>query len=237
MSEEKENALAPGSGCVPRASQALVERPAVYQAHAESAEADQSTVPLSHYLWLLNRDKWKLLAFVSVVVVATIIVSSRLTPYYEATATIDVDRMMPTGVIGQDAASNRATVNDSEQFLSTQVKLIQSDSVLRPVVQRFKLGPADTGESKVPSARAQDAPVRLKRLSITRPQKTYLLQISYRSPDPILAADVANAVARSYIDHGYAIRFQASSELASFVTKQLDELRAKMEDVGQARPI
>ncbi len=40
---------------------------------------------------------------------------------------------------------------------------------------------------------------------------------------------MANAIARSYIDHSYSIRFQASSDLASFVTKQLDELRAKME--------
>ncbi len=75
----------------------------------------------------------------------------------------------------------------------------------------------------------QEAPVSLGRLAITRPPKTYLLQISYRSPDPELAADVANAVAKSYMDHSYSIRFQASTDLASFVTKQLDELRAKME--------
>ena len=152
-----------------------------------------------------------------------------MTPYYQSTATIDVDRMMPTGVIGQDANSNRVTVNDSDQFLATQVDLIKSDSVLRPVVQQLKLSPSETGKPKVPSARAQDAPVTLSRLSITRPQKTYLLEISYRSPDPELAAQVANAVAKSYMQHTYAIRFEASTDLASFVTKQLDELRAKME--------
>lgn len=79
------------------------------------------------------------------------------------------------------------------------------------------------------STGAQAAPVTLNRLAVTRPLKTYLIQISYRSPDPELAADVANAVARSYRDHMYAIRFQASQELAVFVTRQLDELRAKME--------
>ena len=110
--------------------------------------------------------------------------------------------------------------------------MITSDSVLRPVVQKFKVRIAEAGAKasrSAPSARAADAPVTLSRLAITRPVKTYLLQISYRSPNPALAADVANAVARSYIDHSYSIRFQASSDLASFVTKQLDELRAKME--------
>ena len=226
MSDEKKmlSLTAPST-----AHEAALERPPVFQAHTEGAEAEAAAVPFSHYLWLLNRDKWKLLAFVVVVVASTVIVSSRMTKYYQSTATIDVDRMMPTGVIGQDANSNRAGVNDSEQFLSTQVKLIQSDSVLRPVVKKFRLRTEEAGAGKIPSERTQDAPVTLKRLAIIRPPKTYLLQISYRSPDPELAADVANAIARSYIDHSYSIRFQASSDLASFVTRQLDELRAKME--------
>jgi len=29
--------------------------------------------------------------------------------------------------------------NDSDQFLATQIKLIQSDAVLRPVAQQYKL--------------------------------------------------------------------------------------------------
>ncbi len=97
-------------------SEVAVERPTVYQTHVESSDADAAAVPLSHYLWLLNREKWKLLIFVVSVVAATVIVSSRMTPYYQSTATIDVDRMMPTGVLGQDANANRVSVNDSEQF-------------------------------------------------------------------------------------------------------------------------
>lgn len=227
MPEENKMLSLPAPSAPP--SEFALERPGVYQTFAEPADGDGSSVPLSHYLWLLNREKWKLLAFVAVIVTATIIVSSRMTPYYESTATIDVDRMMPTGVLGQDANSGRA-VNDSEQFLSTQVDLIQSDSVLRPVVEKYRARLSRVAKAQAPaSERAQEAPVRLARLTITRPPKTYLLQIKYRSPDPRLAADVANAVADSYIDHTYEIRFQASSKLASYVTKQLEELRAQME--------
>ena len=68
---------------------------------------------------------------------ATFIVSSRLQPIYESTAAVDVDRQAPSGVVGQD--SNRLSVNDADQFLATQIKLIQSDSVLRPVAQKYKL--------------------------------------------------------------------------------------------------
>src|SRR5665213_586723 len=195
MSDQKRLLSLPAPDSSPN-PESMIERPVVYQAQAqaEAADTEPEAVPLSHYLWLLNREKWKVLAFVFVAVAGTIIVSSRLTPYYQSTATLDIDRMAPTEVIGQQSSSRAG--NDSEQFLSTQVKLIESDSVLRPVVQRFQL--AKVAGGKVPSARSGDAPVSLGRLSVTRPPKTYLIQISYRSPDPVLAADVANAVARSY---------------------------------------
>jgi uncharacterized protein involved in exopolysaccharide biosynthesis len=134
--DEKEiRALAapnPG-GTVP----AIQERYAVYPSYGYEPEAEEKSVPLSHYLWILKRHKWRILSFVLFSVISTILISSRLTPIYESTASIDIDRQAPTGVIGQDAA--RMAPNDSDQFLATQVKIIQSDSVLRPVVLRFKI--------------------------------------------------------------------------------------------------
>src|SRR3979411_1624085 len=85
-------------------------------------EPDAPAVPLSHYLWILKRHRWKILPFVAASVLSTLIVSSRLTPIYEGRTTIDVDRQTPTGLVGQDAT--RITSNDAEQFLATQVRLI-----------------------------------------------------------------------------------------------------------------
>jgi succinoglycan biosynthesis transport protein ExoP len=198
-----------------------VDRVPYYQVPAEEPETQESQTPLSHYLWVVRRRKWPLLIFVVFAVAATIIVSSRMTPYYESTATVDVDRMIPTAVIGQESSTARASsMNDSDFFLSTQVKLIQSDSVLRPVAQKLKL--------KLAKGRP-DAPVKLPRLAVTRPAKTYLLQISYRSPDPQQAADVANAIAESYKTHSYNIRYQAARDLSAFMNKPLEDLQAKME--------
>ncbi len=194
-------------------------------------ESDNTSVPLTHYLWILRRHRWKILSFVCASVVATLIISTRLTPIYEAAATIDVDRQMPTSIIGQEAL--RAPLNDSDQFLATQIKLIQSDSVLRPVAEKFHLVNAEKEGSEVTPQRTvlaeNDAPVLLRKLKVTRPPNTYLLLISYRSPDPRLAADVANAVAHSYVEHTYNIRFRSAASLSSFMERQLEELKAKME--------
>ena len=188
-----------------------------------------ASISLSEYVWIVKRHRWKILTFVIAAVAATLVVSSRITPVFESTATIDIDRRMPAGVLGEEAM--QSGVNDADQFLATQVKLVQSDSVLRPVSERFKL--IESGDASIPDdvkpADAQDAPVTLKKLKVTRPANTYLLLISYRSTDPRLAAGVANAIAQSYIDHTYNIRYRSSASLSAFMEKQLEELRAKME--------
>src|SRR5580704_11467085 len=138
---------------VPTVSAHITIRPSYSQAEQEPEE---SVVPLSHYLWILRRHKWRILSFVLGCVAATVVVSSRLTPIYESTASIDIDRQAPAGVIGQDAAL--MAPNDADQFLATQVKIIQSDSVLRSVAQRFSIQIVDgrSSEPDLPTSRARN---------------------------------------------------------------------------------
>jgi capsular exopolysaccharide synthesis family protein len=195
---------------------------------ASPAESDsEGTLPLAHFLWVIGRHCWSILAFVVACVALTAIVSVRLVPVYEATATIDVDRQIPQGIIGAEA--NRTALNDADQFLATQMELIESDSVLRPVVLRYQLD-SDVSAAYGRSAEARrNAPIVLKKLRITRPANTYLLRVSYRSPDADLAANVANAIAQSYIAQTFELRFRAASSQSVFMEKQIEELRAKME--------
>ncbi|MCZ2146662.1 MAG: polysaccharide biosynthesis tyrosine autokinase [Bryobacterales bacterium] len=198
-------------------------------------EQEDAGVPLSHYLWVFKRHRWRIVAFVMASVLATAVVSSRITPIFESTATVDIDRQSPSAVVGQEAMRS-PTAMDSDQFLATQIKLVQSDSVLRPVAQKFNLLALENTDREETERypNAAQAPVFLKRLKVNRPGNTYLLLISYRSPEPQLAADVANAIAQSYLEHTYNIRYRASASLTSFMEKQLEELRAKMERSGAA---
>ncbi len=198
-------------------------------------EPQAQHVPLAHYLWILRRHAWKIGAGIAATVIATLIVSLRLTPIYESTATIDIDRRMPTGVLGEEATE--IANNDADQFLATQVKLIESDSVLRPVVDKFRLREVEKDaleEAVDNSDTSLQAPVILKRLKISRPPNTYILQISYRSANRQLAADVANAIASSYLAHTYRIRYKATAGLSEFMERQLEELKAQMEKSSQA---
>jgi hypothetical protein len=133
-------------------------------------EAEAPSVPLSHYLWIFRRNWWKILLFVGCPVAATAVISMRLTPVFESTVTIDIDRQMPMGIIGQE--STRSFSNDSDQFLATQGRLIQSDSVLRPVAQQFKLSPdaeAQEGQNQRPPGVDDDTRVTQERANLAGP--------------------------------------------------------------------
>jgi capsular exopolysaccharide synthesis family protein len=200
----------------------------------DGGEPDAAAVPLSHYVWIVKRHRWKIAAFVATVTAATWLVSARITPVYEATATVDIDRQSPQGVIGQEAS--RTALNDSDQFLATQISLMQSDAVLRPVAEKYRLLEHEglIRVNKESATRQEDAPILLRKLRVSRPPNTYLLKVNYRSPDPRIAADVANAIAQSYLEHTYNLRIRSSASLSSFMEKQLDELRAKMEQSSAA---
>ena len=197
---------------------------------AQEPETGQAPLPITHYLWILKRHRWKIIPFVVASALATLIVSARLQPIYEAKTTLDVDRQTPNGVIGQE--SLRTATNDAEQFLATQVRLIGSDSVLRPVAQKYRLLELESGAER--AARSKNAPVTLKNLKVDSPRKTYLITISYRATDPQLAADVSNAIAQSYLEHNFDIRYRSSAVLSAFMEKQLEELKAKVEKSSAA---
>ena len=206
---------------------------------------DRPVLAIWRYLWLLGRHWLGLVSVVATITLSAFYVSSTIAPTYEAAAVVDVDRQAAPAVVGQDSVRS-VTTNDADQFLATQVKLIQSDAVLRPVVDKYRLldyerqpgGWLDALETflskRVADAKIARAPTVLTRLKVTRPPNTFLLMIKYRSTDPELAANVANSIANSYLDHTFNLQIRSARRLTSFMEKQLDELRAKMERSSQA---
>src|SRR5690242_12798858 len=92
---------APGTSSVPA--------PAFYlTAETPEGEPENPSIPVSHYLWILRRHLWKMIAFVLTCVAATFVISSRLTPIYASSSVIDIDRQAPSAVVGQDSTRSMA---------------------------------------------------------------------------------------------------------------------------------
>src|SRR5579884_3835766 len=197
----------------------------------DGEQAEASSLPISHYLWVLRRHSWHLAGFVAAVVLATVLVSLRITPVYEGVTTVYIDRQEARDLVGQTAQVNQnIAAEDEDSFMASQIKLIQSDSVVRPIAEKYRLLDREKQiKRQGDRAKAEAAPIVLKDLKVSRPNTTFILQIAYRSTDPVLAANVANEIAESYITHLYTIRIRSSQNLSKFMEREIEELRARME--------
>jgi Mrp family chromosome partitioning ATPase/uncharacterized protein involved in exopolysaccharide biosynthesis len=152
---------------------------------------------ISHYIWILKRYRWRFVGFMAAMVAAAWIVSAFvMRPVWESTVTL--------------------TIQGADQVV-TQARLIQSDAVLRPVVNQYDLLNA---EEKLTGWETRDpeAPLTLKKLKITNPPFTSLLLVTYQSKDRHRAAGIANAIARSYVLHS----------LADLMSHHLETLKATL---------
>lgn len=191
-----------------------------------AAEPEPLSLQLNHYLRVIWAKRWWILILMIVVGGATLAISKRIRPIYESTAAIQIDRRGPTGVIGQEAT--QAAQGDAEQFIATQVRLIQSASVLRPVAQQFSLVNSDppVNTSSTPDVKGA---VSLPGLKVMQVPGTYIVLISYRSESPTRSAEVANAVAAAFIKQNFTSRLTSNFDVSRYMEKQIDELKAKME--------
>ena len=205
----------------------------------EFVGAHDADVPVSvdHYVWLLRRAWWKIALATTLCTGLAGFVAHRIQPEYESTARVALDPQISNTVMGEQGSAALAG-GETEQFFTTELELIQSDAVLRPVAQSFHLllkeDTSGTGALSSSAASAADAPVVLGGLSVVHPANSFLINISYRSPDPRAAAAIANAITESFTLRSHLMRADSSREESEFIGSQLGELKQKMDDSALA---
>lgn len=71
-------------------------------------------------------------------------------------------------------------------------------------------------------------------LTVRRLAQSYVIEISYQSPSPNLAAAIANAVAEAYIVDSLESKYQASRRAAVWLQDRMKELRAQASSAERA---
>lgn len=193
----------------------------------------EQVVAFSHYIWLVRHNWWKIAIAVTACTLVGAILSVTLTPAYESVARLAVDLNMPTAIVGQGAESS-GIANQTDQYFNTELQLIQSDIVLRPVAEQFNLLNKPQTRAVPAGFKPADAPVVLKNLKVNHPANSLIIEIGYRSTNPLEAAQIANAVARSYIVQGREMRAHASGDQSAFMEKQIGELKKRMDESAEA---
>ena len=71
-------------------------------------------------------------------------------------------------------------------------------------------------------------------VKVTQIEKTRLIQVSVTNPDPVLAANISNAVAKKYIEFDLASQLESSKKNLEWLNRELYELTKELEDNERA---
>jgi capsular exopolysaccharide synthesis family protein len=192
-------------------------------------DGESPTALLLHYVHVLLRHAWKIVGFVLAVVSATLLYSLQLTPLYEATALLELESLNQMTRFGSEFVSYN--LRNESKVIETQLRLINSPDVVEAVSRDLGLGRSPVfgypgkGEPVVPTS--------LPGLTANMVPGTYLLAIKYRSASPELCRDIANSVAKAYLEKGYENRYENSRQLQDWLDLQLEELEARSERAQQ----
>ena len=211
---------------------------AVNSQHPRLPDPAEFQRPLSFY-WQIVRRRIVTIEILSVVFTAVVIFLCALAPRISTgSALIAVDRQAAPETVGDD----RLLATGDDQFMATQLNLLEADTILRPVAERYHLLDREHQlrryffwhYSPEKERAIRNAPIKLKHLKIQRDPNAYLLTITYKDEDPRLAADVANAVADSYLQNIFLTRVKEAGRLTSSMEQQLFDLKTNMEATHQA---
>ncbi len=202
--------------------------------------------------WLMGlevlRKHWRFSATFALAVMLTVATVTFLTtPTYEAKSRVEIDP--PGEVFSLDG--NSASASDAE-YLETESQVLQTDSLAVDVIRSLHLeqnpefvGKVKAGDNPARVASASDA-LQLTlaermalasfkaRLKVKRDTASRLIDITFSSHDPALAAQVTNTMVRTFIQDTFQTRHNAIMKSSEWLSRQLDDIRVKMEDSSRA---
>jgi polysaccharide biosynthesis transport protein len=191
-------------------------------------------------LWrVLQKRRWLVLGSLAVVVLLVTAISLALPKRYDASSRLLLD-LEGSEDLGLDQVVMPMGI-DLDTKLQTQIRIVQSDTIAVSVIKQLglHLQPGFVGKQAMAPGRDFDSldlktRARLtsglhRSLTVQLIPKTEIIEINFRSGDPKLAADVANAVANTYIEHNFQTKYQATLQTSEWLTKQLDDVRKNAE--------
>jgi len=177
----------------------------------------------------LVRRRWIIIATFFLFVALAIAGLMVIKPRYTATARIFIDprqqRVLQNEVVQQGVGEDMALVD-------SQIEVIKSESVLAPVVKKEKLA-SDPEFVPADLKKGDPAEIALAGLSkateVTRPDNTYVLQISVTTKQAVKSARLANAITAAYIADQASAATGVTRDISSAIHDRLSSLQKQLQ--------
>jgi len=197
------------------------------------------TVPATFNMSVLAgmaKRNWRLaLGFMFVFLGAVTVTAFLLKNRYESVAHLEIDPRQSSGVIMPGTSMEQS----SQDYLQTQIEILRSDELAADVIEQLHLDQNAAFIDKAVWERevtAREAALRALRsgLSIEQVRNSRLVEVSFTSPDPVLAANVANMVVHRFIERNAKTLYDSAMQASTWLSQELGDLRDKVQASNQA---
>ena len=200
---------------------------------------------LYDYLLILRKHQWLILSFMLAVVTVTTIATFRMQSIYVATTRIEIDRENANILPFQSDSYDYMI--DLDNYIETQSRILTSETLALHTIRDSGLwAPAEFSSANGPSEaiavgslanqkRPPELGEFLGNLSAKRVPTTRLMDVSFESTDPQLAARIVNAHIAAYIEQNFRGKYEATTRASTWLTDQLTELKIKVQRAEDAR--
>jgi len=235
------NELAPITPSTPATPYAPNHRP---QSVRDLAASEVDTFSYLRSNWdIVVKHRSLILAVTAVLTIAVAIYSFKVKPVYMATARIEVEAEQP--LINKLDDLFRGSERSDMTFLSTQVSVLESDNLAWQAIQQLELArlpefgvasrqPRGVVGTTMGAEHTALLTTFAEKRHVEQLKDTRMLEVSFESIDPTVAARVANALVDDYIEYNFRTKYDATRQATGWMEQQLDELKLKVEKSQQA---
>ncbi|HEY7337639.1 MAG TPA: polysaccharide biosynthesis tyrosine autokinase [Bryobacteraceae bacterium] len=205
---------------------------------------------LVEYWRIVKRRRGTLILAIFLGLLAAFLYTLPQTPIYRARAAVEIQNINSEFLNAKrlNPVSEDWTGADALTDVQTQMRIIQSESLADQTIDHFKdagkLGPLQTKPSpllervksilRLPTADAAGVDYRirqraLKALTVREVGETRMVEIMFDSENAAFASDFVDALVSNYIESNIQARWQMSERTGQWLSRQLDDMRVKLE--------
>ncbi|HKQ56235.1 MAG TPA: GumC family protein [Candidatus Eisenbacteria bacterium] len=216
-------------------------------------------IDIKHYWFMILRQKKIILAAVCAGVLLATIMNLVTPPVYEATTRVEVNKEPTHSALTGDALAEGGEWRSDNVALFTTAELITARSLMREVVISLRAqGILKPGEGRAvvigrvgewvstaggaKSASATEGNVAegsvdreidwlLSILTVKPIKETRLVSIQVEHRDPRVAREIADTVARKFVDYQRRLRSETDNERTLYLRQQADDLGAEIDSL------
>ncbi|MBI4469475.1 MAG: polysaccharide biosynthesis tyrosine autokinase [Acidobacteria bacterium] len=195
-------------------------------------EVVEREIHLLDYWRVIRKRKWIVLGVLLAVGAVTTVRMYRAPLVYEATSRILINEQGPLR-LSNDREPQQVVLSNDAQYLETQLNVLRSRVLAKRVIDRMALGRhrefADLARSQAEPAMRDRMMVDrlLGGLSVDLTRNARIVNVTYASPDPRLAADIANTISDEYGKYTLDMRANATRQSTDWLNRQVLDLREK----------